>query len=150
MAMKNEFITKRVQKFSWNAADGALAKDASTSIGTLPKNSLVTGGYIDIVTALDDADGGHNTTVAIGVTGTTGAFLAAAAVSAYTIGLRKALLPGQQGLDGNALTAANSQTAVGATYLKNATDVEVLLTVNNDQNVTVGKLNIFVEYIISE
>lgn len=150
MSAKNEFLQKRVQKFSWDASvDGALVKNASTSLGTLPANSVITGGFIDVVTALHDADAGDNTTVAIGVTGSTSAFLAAAAVSTYTLALKKAILPGVVALDGNALTAANAQTAIGTALLDNASEVEVLLTVNNDQNVTVGKLNIFVEYVIS-
>jgi hypothetical protein len=151
MSASNELV-KRVQKFTWDqAVDGNLANNASTSIGTLPKGALITGGAIHVVTDVVDADAGDNSTIAFGYTGATAAFWAATAVSVLETGKLLAILPGQAALGADAAhdTAAEVAELVDASWILTSTDVEVLLTTGNDQAISGGKMNVFIEYYVS-
>lgn len=152
MAIKNEFLQKRCQVFTWDQeVDGNLANNTSTSIGTLPKGALITGGAIHVVTDITDADDGDDSTLAIGYTGATTAFWAATAVSVLETGKLLSLLPGSPALGADAAhdTAAEVAELVDASWILLDDNKEVLLTTGNDQALDAGKINVFVEYYIS-
>lgn len=150
MSANNEFLVKRVQKFTWDqSVDGNLANNASTSIGTLPKGALITGGVIHVVTDVTDADDGDDSTISFGYTGATTAFYGATAVSGLETGTMLSLLPGNFALDGNALTAANMAIAKDDTWILLSADKEVLLTTGDDVAIDAGKINVFIEYYVS-
>lgn len=152
MSASNEFLVKRVQKFTWDqSVDGNLANNASTSIGTLPKGALITGGAIHVVTDVVDSDAGDDSTIAVGYTGATTAFWAATAVSVLETGKLLAILPGQAalGVDASHDTAAEVAELVDASWILAATDVEVLLTTGDDVAISAGKINVFIEYYVS-
>lgn len=152
MSASNEFLVKRVQKFTWDAAvDGSLSNNASTSIGTLPKGALITGGAIHVVTDVVDSDAGDDQTIAFGYTGATTAFWAATAVSVLETGKLLSILPGNAALGADAAhdTAPEVAELVDDSWILLSADREVLLTTGNDVAVTAGKINVFVEYYIS-
>jgi len=147
----NAFLTKRIQRFTWNqAVDGNLANNTSTPIGTLPKGSIVVGGYIYVQTDVTDADDGDDSTIAVGLTGDTTSLYAATAVSGLETGTLLSLLPGNFALDGNALSAANMAIAKDDTWILNATDVNVILTTGDDEAIDAGEIHIFIEYLMPE
>lgn len=150
MSAGNEFLQKRVQKFTWDqSVDGDLSNNASTSIGTLPKGALITGGAIYVETDVVDNDAGDDQTVSFGYTGATTAFQGATAVSGLETGTLLSLLPGNFALDGNALTAANMAIARDDTYILLGDNKEVLLTTGDDVAIDEGKIHVFVEYYMA-
>lgn len=152
MSASNEFLVKRVQKFTWDqSVDGNLANNASTSIGTLPKGALITGGAIHIPTDVTDLDDGDDSTIAFGYTGATTAFWAATAVSVLEAGKVLSILPGTPtlGADADHDTAVEFAELVDASWILLTADKEVLLTTGDDQAIDAGKINVFVEYYIS-
>jgi len=151
MSSKNEFTGLRVQKFTWDQAiDGNLTNNASTAIGRLPDNAIILRGWGHVVTDVVDADAGDDSTIAVGVTGSTTGLLAATAVSTLEAGYLFCLLPNNFALDGNSLTAANMAIARDATILLQNGIKEVLLTTGDDVAISAGKINIWLEYVISE
>lgn len=152
MAAKNEFLQKRCQAFTWDqAVDGNLANNASTSIGTLPKGALITGGALHVVTDVVDSDAGDDQTISVGYTGATTAFWAATAVSVLETGKLLSLLPGNPALGADAAhdTAAEVAELVDDSWILLSDNKEVLLTTGNDVACTAGKINVFIEYYIS-
>lgn len=152
MSASNEFLVKRVQKFTWDqAVDGNLANNASTSIGTLPKGALITGGAIHVVTDVVDSDAGDDATISFGYTGATTAFWAATACSVLEAGKLLSILPGNPALGADAAhdTAAKVAELVDASWILLTADREVLLTTGDDVAITAGKINLFIEYIVS-
>ena len=113
----------------------------------IPEGSLILRAYTYCETALTDDDD-NSTTLALGYTGATGAFIAAVACNTvqYSAGIGMTLVD-NYALDGNALTALNMGIARDATLLYTAADVELLLTLNNDHNIDAGKITLFVEYV---
>lgn len=152
MSANNEFLVKRVQKFTWDqSVDGNLANNASTSIGTLPKGALITGGAIHVVTDVTDADEGDDSTIAFGYTGATAAFWAATAVSVLEAGKLLSILPGSPALGDDAAhnLAAEVAELVDDSWILLTADKEVLLTTGNDEAIDAGKINVFIEYYVS-
>lgn len=152
MSASNEFLQKRVQKFTWDSSvDGSLTNNASTSIGSLPKGALITGGAIHVVTDVVDSDGGDDQTIAFGYTGATTAFWAATACSVLETGKLLSILPGSPalGVDAAHDTAAEVAELVDASWILTSDEVNVLLTTGNDVAVTGGKINVFIEYYVT-
>ena len=153
MSTSNQFLEKRIQKFTWDqSVDGNLTNNASTSIGTLPKGALITGGVIHVVTDVTDADAGDDSTIAFGYTSATGAFWAATAVSVLETGKLLSILPGNYATANDAAedSAVKMAELVDGTWILLDADKEVLLTTGDDQAINAGKINVFVEYIISD
>tara|TARA_R100001440_G_scaffold11218_1_gene20043 strand:- start:6652 stop:7155 length:504 start_codon:yes stop_codon:yes gene_type:complete len=113
----------------------------------IPEGSLILRAYTYCETALSDDDD-NSTTLALGYTGATGAFIAATACNTaqYGAGIGMTLVD-NYALDGNALTNTAMGAARDATLLYTAADVELLLTLNNDHNIDAGKITLFVEYV---
>lgn len=152
MSASNEFLVKRVQKFTWDqAVDGNLANNASTSIGVLPAGAIITGGAIHVVTDVVDADAGDNSTISFGYTGATAAFWAATAGTVLATGKLLSILPGNAalGVDAAHDTAAEVAELVDASWILLDDNKNVLLTTGNDQAITAGKINVFIEYFVS-
>ena len=146
----NEFLNKRVLKCTYDVTVDGGTDDTTYVIGKLPAGSLVTGGYGVVRTDFDDgAD--ESTTISIGYTGAAAGFKAALAGSAYN-GLTPktfTLLPGMgTGADAAQDTAAELAVLVAATYILNATAVNVTVTLSNDTNFVAGKIDVYIEYTV--
>ena len=150
MSAKNEFLQKRVQKFTYKpSVDGGTA-NTTYNIGVLPANSLITAGYAHVVTAFGDDDD-NSTTISLGYTGAATSFLAATAVSALTNDAVFCLLPGVPtlGVDAAHDTAVEVAALNAAAYIYLTDDKHVLITIANDHNVDAGEIDIFIEYVSS-
>jgi len=113
----------------------------------IPEGALITRAWTYCETAVSD-DGDNSTTLALGYSGATGAFIAAVACNTvqYAAGIGMTLVD-NYALDGNSLTALNMGIARDATLLHTTADVELLLTLSNDHVIDAGKLTLFVEYV---
>ena len=113
----------------------------------LPEGALITRAWTYCTTAITD-DGDNSTTASLGYTGATAAFIALVAINTvqYSAGIGMTLID-NYALDGGALTALNMAIARDATMIALTTDVEVLLTINNDHAVDAGKIALFIEYV---
>ena len=161
--MANNIYAPKMVKAVWDmGVSGTLATNKSYAPSTntnsdsgyvadksiiIPEGSLILRAYTYCETAFAD-DGDDSTTLALGYTGATGAFIAAAQVGTvqYAAGIGMTLVD-NYALDGNALTNLNMGIARDATLLYTDADVELLLTLNNDHNVDAGKITLFVEYV---
>ena len=161
--MANNIVNPVVVKAVWDiGASGTLATNKSYAPGTntnsdsgyvegysviIPEGALITRAWTYCETAITD-DGDNSTTLALGYTGATGAFIAAVACNTvqYAAGIGTTLVE-NYALDGGALTALNMGIARDATLLHTTADVELLLTLNNDHAIDAGKLTLFVEYV---
>ena len=158
--MSNEFLTKRVVQFTYDVTINGGTKNTSIDIGGLPDNAILTGGYAHVITKPIDADAGDNTTVSLGYTGVVAGFYPATAISSLTAGSVLKLIPGVINVgSGEAITTVDTPAEAvaigrvsGDTFsLIALTDSKrVLVSINNDQNLTVGKINVFIEYVISK
>jgi hypothetical protein len=113
----------------------------------IPEGALITRAWTYCETAVSD-DGDNSTTLALGYSGATGAFIAAVACNTvqYAAGIGMTLVD-NYALDGNALTALNMGIARDATLLHTTADVELLLTLSDDHVIDAGKLTLYVEYV---
>ena len=161
--MANNIMNPTVVRATWDiGASGTLATNKSYAPGTstnsdngyvegysivIPEGALITRAWTYCETAITD-DGDNSTELALGYTGATGAFIASVACNTvqYSAGIGMTLVD-NYALDGNALTALNMGIARDATMIALTTDVELLLTLNNDHNIDAGKLSLWVEYV---
>ena len=115
----------------------------------IPEGALITKVYIHTETAVTD-DGDNSTTISLGYTGTLAAFAAATDVNAtiWAAGSHNTLV-GYPNLGADAAHDSQLEVAAlyAATYIAVTTDVEVLITLNNDHAVDAGKFTVFVEYV---
>ena len=115
----------------------------------IPEGALITKVYQHCETTVAD-DGDNSTTISLGYTGALAAFLAATAISAtvWAAGSHDTLV-GYPDLGADAAHDSQLEVAAlyAATYIAITTDVEVLITLNNDHNVDAGKVTVFVEYV---
>src|SRR5512133_2144449 len=93
MSMKNEFMQKRVQKFTYKPSVDGGTTNTDIAIGNLPKGAFLVNGYAHVVNALGD-DGDDSTTISLGYTGAATAFYPATAISALTNDITLKLIPG--------------------------------------------------------
>lgn len=153
MALNNEFLVKRVQKFTYNVDEHGGTFNTAIEIGRLPANALIVGGYAKVTTAITDSDDGNDTTISLGYTGAATAFLAATACNDLTDNAVFTLLPGQAalGVDAAHDTAVEVAALVAASYINLTAEKSVLVTISNSAtNIDTGKMDIFIEYVISE
>lgn len=159
MSMKNEFMQKRVQKFTYKPSVDGGTKNTAIAIGILPKGALIVNGYAHVVNAFGDDDD-NSTTLSFGYTGAATAFYAATAVSALTNDVMLKLIPGVLNIGNGALITTVDTPAeivalsrvAGDTYgfIYLTADKEVLTTVSNDHNVDEGEIDLFIEYVITQ
>ena len=160
----NPLNNKYVARATWNAATTNLANDASASATAgsvwIPEGALITKAYYHVHTTF--ADGNDDSqTLALGYTGATGAFVAAIAISAtgtngvaggqWDAGIHGTLVG--MGANLGADSARDSALEVialnAATSIATTANVELLLTTADDEAVEVGKLDLYVEYVLT-
>jgi len=117
----------RWAKVEWDfATDGGTVSGSPITLSlTLPDNSIVIGGVVEVITAVTSSS---SATVALGVTGAATALLAATGKADFALG---AVLP---------------LAAVSAAPIKLPAATALTLTVATS-NLTAGKFNIWVEYL---
>ena len=135
-----------------NAAYGCettTAGGGQTGKVIIPEGALITKVYLHTETTVAD-DGDNSTTISLGYTGALAAFLAATAINAtvWAAGSHNTLV-GYPNLGADAAHDSQLEVAAlyAATYIAVTTDVEVLITLNNDHNVDAGKVTVFKEYV---
>ena len=143
---------------TWNAATTTLASGASASCTAgsiwLPDGALITDAFYFVQTTFTDDDAGDSQPVALGYTGSTGAFVASIAISDGTN-------PWDAGAHGTLLapsTTLSEATPNTRTQLVAAVDraqemlhltapKELLLTLASERTIVVGKLSLYVSYV---
>jgi hypothetical protein len=145
------FAALKTQKFVYDVAVDGGVKNTSISIGTLPKSAFIVGGwaYVNTVPV------GDTTTLAIGITGTTAGLYPATTATTLAGNSKLQLLPGVLNIgSGQAITTVDtpaeivavSRTGFDATTVVLDSNKEVLITLSNDNNLTQGKITIFIQY----
>lgn len=152
MATKvKSFAALKTQKFVYDVSVNGGTKGTSISIGTLPKSAFIVGGwaYVNTVPV------GATTTLSIGITGTTAGLYPATTATTLSGNSKLQLLPGVINIGaGAAITTIDTPAevvAVGRTGFDATTVVldsnkEVLITLSNDNDLTQGKITVFVQY----
>lgn len=128
---------KEVAVATYDVSGGDTATVGTHGLGVyLPDNAVVTSVYYDVVTTFTDgAD--DSATIALGLeTQDTDAFLAAAAISA-----------GGNPFDAGIHRGIQDDTAANA--VKTTAERQIVAVVADD-TLTAGKMNIFVEYFVSD
>lgn len=145
------FAALKTQKFVFDVAVDGGTKGTSISIGTLPKSAFIVGGwaYVNTVPV------GATTTLALGVTGSTTALYPATTATTLAGGSKLQLVPGVINIGAaQAITTVDTPAeivAVGRTGFDASTVVldgnkEVLVTLSNDNDLTQGKITVFIAY----
>ena len=156
----NPLNNKYVARATWDASVTTIAASGSQgpSDGVsvwIPEGALIVNAYYFVTTTFTDDDGGDSATLALGYTGATGAFVAAVAVSGtndpWDAGAHGTLTGFASGLE----SGDNAETALEAIQQKRATlaattaNVELLLTEGGERTFIVGKLELYVEYVLT-
>jgi len=154
---KNPLNNKYVAVGQWDASVTNLANNASASCTTgsvfIPEGALITNAYYYVETTF--ADGNDDSqTLALGFTGTTGAFVAAVAISAagdvWDAGAHATLIDSPVlGADAAHDTAVEVKNLRSASFLHVTANSELLLTTADDEAVEAGKLTLYVEYVLT-
>lgn len=138
-----------VATYAPSAGDSGAAGSHGTGV-YLPANAVIMNVWYDVVTTFTSAT--DAATIALGYTGSTAAFTAALAISdasnIWDAGLHATKI-GNFSLDGNSLTQIDMAAARAATYAKVTAEKQILVT-NAVETLTAGKINIYVEYVISD
>lgn len=139
-----------VATYDVTGGDSGVAGTFSSGI-YIPANAIITNVMIDVVTTF--TDGASDTaTIAVGYTGAAGAFTAALAISdasnIWDSGLHGTKI-GNFALDGNSLTAIAMAAARATSCVKITAEKQIIFTVAT-ATLTAGKMNVYVEYMISD
>jgi len=155
----NPLNNKYCARATWDASVTTIATSGSQgpSDGVsvwIPEGALITNAYYFVTTTFTDDDGADSATLALGYTGATGAFVAAIAISGtsspYDAGIHGTLV-GTPILGNDAA----QDTALELIELNNASMValtankELLLTEGGERTFIVGKLDLYVEYVLT-
>lgn len=125
---------------------------AAHAVGAfLPDNAIIIGGFIDVISIFTSA-GGDAGTIAVKVVGAND-IVTAIAISAggnvWDDGLH-GILPGSYAqANGDSDTAILDKARIAASFVKTTAAARITFTVAT-QNLTAGKCNIYLKYIISE
>ena len=154
---KNPLNNKYVAVGQWDASVTNLANNASASCTTgsvfIPEGALITNAYYYVETTF--ADGNDDSqTLALGFTGTTGAFVAAIAINdgtnVWDAGAHATLIDSPVlGADAAHDTAVEVKNLRSASFLHVTANSELLLTTADDEAVEAGKLTLYVEYVLT-
>jgi len=160
---KNPLNNKYVAVGQWDASVTNLANNASASCTTgsvfIPEGALITRAYYYVETTF--ADGGDDSAqLSLGYTGSTGAFVAAIAISAtgtngvaagqWDAGIHHALIGAGSAEEGdNAETQLENAHNLATSMVHVTANSELLLTTNDDEAVETGKLTLYVEYVLT-
>ena len=142
---KNPLNNKYVAVGQWDASVTNLANNASASCTTgsvfIPEGALLTKAYYYVETTF--ADGNDDSAeLALGITGSTGAFVASIAINAA--GTNGVAEEGD-----NAETQLENAKNLATSMLHITANSELLLTTNDDEAVETGKLTLYVEYVLT-
>ena len=162
----NPLNNKYVARATWDASVTTIATSGSQgpSDGVsvwIPEGALITNAYYFVTTTFADDDAGDSATLALGYTGATGAFVAAIAVSAtgtngiaggqWDAGTHGTLVGFAGGLEAGsgAITALANIASKAVTLVPTTANVELLLTEGGERTFIVGKLDLYVEYVLT-
>ena len=162
---KNPLNNKYCARATWDASTQTITNGGSMSPNSgsvwIPEGALITNAYYFVTTTFTDDDAGDSSTLALGYTGATGAFVAAIAVSAtgtngvaggqWDAGTHGTLVGFAGGVESgdNAETALENQASKAATLVATTANVELLLTEGGERTFIVGKLDLYVEYVLT-
>ena len=153
--MSNEFLTKRTVKATFNpSADSTKRTIAAHGLGVfIPKNAIITNAYYDVVTTFESTAGGADkATIALSVKAAND-LVAAIAIEAagdvYDAGIRGTLVANYAARTVAGDTAVLAKASYAASLIKTDANYELTATVA-EAALTAGKLNLYVEYTISE
>ena len=162
----NPLNNKYCARATWDASVTTIAASGSQGPSNgvsvwIPEGALITNAYYFVTTTFADDDAGDSATLALGYTGATGAFVAAIAVSAtgtngvdagqWDAGIHGTLV----GFAGGLESGADAETALETIGIKAKTlkattaNVELLLTEGGERTFIVGKLDLYVEYVLT-
>ena len=160
---KNPLRNKYVAIGQWDASVTNLANNASASCTTgsvfIPEGALLTKAYYYVETTF--ADGNDDSAqLSLGITGSTGAFVASIAISAtgtngvtagqWDEGIHHTLIGAGSDEEGdNAETQLENAKNLATSMLHITSNSELLLTTNDDEAVETGKLTLYVEYVLT-
>ena len=162
---KNPLNNKYCARATWDASTQTITNGGSMAPNDgsvwIPEGALITNAYYYVTTTFIDDDAGDSATLALGYTGALGAFVAAIAVSAtgtngvaggqWDAGTHGTLVGFAGGVESgdNAETALENQASKAATLVPTTANVELLLTEGGERTFIVGKLDLYVEYVIT-
>ena len=162
---RNPLNNKYCARATWDASTQTITNGGSMSPNSgsvwIPEGALITNAYYFVTTTFTDDDGGDSATLALGYTGATGAFVAAIAVSAtgtngvasgqWDAGIHGTLTGFAGGLDegDDAGTALENIASKAVTLDATTANVELLLTEGGERTFIVGKLDLYVEYVLT-
>lgn len=147
------FASKRIQKFTWKQSVDGGTKNTTISLGTLPANILVCGGFAVVNTQ----PVGSGTSISFGYTGQTTALYPSTAVTNLTANKIIKFLPGAVDLGGSSTltdfnTAANmvSATRTGSTHgaFVLTAPKDVVISISNNADLSAGDITLFIEYYV--
>ena len=155
----NPLNNKYCARATWDASTQTITSGGSMSPNAgsvwIPEGALIVNAYYFVTTTFTDDDGGDSATLALGYTGATGAFVAAVAVSGtndpWDAGAHGTLTGFASGVESgdNAETALENQASKAATLVPTTANVELLLTEGGERTFVVGKLDLYVEYVLT-
>ena len=161
----NPLNNKYCARATWDASTQTITNGGSMSPNAgsvwIPEGALITNAYYYVTTTFVDDDAGDSATLALGYTGATGAFVAAIAVSAtgtngvasgqWDAGVHGTLVGFAGGLDegDDAGTALENIASKAVTLDATTANVELLLTEGGERTFVVGKLDLYVEYVLT-
>ena len=161
----NPLNNKYCARATWDASTQTITSGGSMSPNAgsvwIPEGALIVNAYYFVTTTFTDDDGGDSATLALGYTGATGAFVAAIAVSAtgtngvatgqWDAGVHGTLVGFAGGLDegDDAGTALENIASKAVTLDATTANVELLLTEGGERTFVVGKLDLYVEYVLT-
>ena len=161
----NPLNNKYCARATWDASTQTITNGGSMSPNAgsvwIPEGALITNAYYYVTTTFVDDDAGDSATLALGYTGATGAFVAAIAVSAtgtngvasgqWDAGVHGTLVGFAGGLDegDDAGTALENIASKAVTLDATTANVELLLTEGGERTFIVGKLDLYVEYVLT-
>jgi hypothetical protein len=139
MGISNQFMNEVLYKFTYDVTGGDTATVAAHSLGTLPENFVITNAWIHVLTTFTSA--ADSATIALGFTGTAGAFDTAVAIS-----------DGSNPWDAAAprvCASGGAEDAAVGNFITAAAGDEILATVAV-QALTAGKLLLMVRGYIAD
>ena len=154
----NPLNNKYCARATWDASVTTIAASGSQgpSDGVsvwIPEGALITNAYYFVTTTFTDDDAGDSSTLALGYTGATGAFVAAIAVSGtssvWDAGIHGTLIGIGTGADAAQDTALELIELNNASMVALTANKELLLTEGGERTFIVGKLDLYVEYFLT-
>ena len=141
-----KFLKEYTLKATYDVTLDGGTKNTAYTIASLPANALIVGG--GLVTKTDFV--GDATTISVGYTGAATAFLGATTATTMDANEVIKFLSGVPalGADADHDTAAEVATLEAAAQVYLTASKNVIVTLSNDNNLTAGKFDMYLNYII--